>query len=103
MCKPFGLQGQVWCDKITDKTPIESSFGLTGYKFYLRKVFGFFGPRETPEVEGIVGPVLAYDVSKQTNNEFREVEITFDLINYPNAAMDPTILDGIGNSLHFNK
>lgn len=101
LCTPLGLNGQVWCDKVAQLTPIQNPYGITGYKLYLHRVFGFLGSG-TPDDDGIVGPVLAYDVSKYTNNVFREVQITPDLYTYTNVV-DPAILNQIGDSLRFSK
>lgn len=99
-CGPIGLNGQVYCDKVTLQTTLQNPNGISGYKLYLRRISGPVGGIAT---ESTVGPVLAYEISKQTDNVLREVEISILFDNKTNESIDPAILDAIGNSLRFTQ
>jgi len=51
--------------------------------------------------EATIGPVLSYDVSKQTNNVLRAVEILISPPDNSKSSINPSVLDDIGNSLRF--
>jgi len=101
-----GPQGESYYDKVVQQIPIKNPYGLTGFKLYfhfVEKNYDNQGTLVTVEDYNVKAPILAYDVSKQTDNVLRELEIASYEANKTVPTIDPSILDSIGNSLRFSQ
>jgi hypothetical protein len=103
-CKASGSEGQSYCDKVTQQTPLQNQHRLTGYKFYFHWLHQKFQRSAFVTVEeATVGPVLVYDISKQTNNAVRGLRISMDPIVSQTNSIDHSVLDSIGDSIRFSQ
>ena len=103
-CKASGVEGQSYCDKLVQQIPLQNPHGLTGYKYYFHWLHQkWLASNSTWETlkEATVGPVLAYDVSKQTNNAIRGVQILIAPLSDQVSSIDTSVLDSIGYSIRF--
>ncbi len=92
-----------YCDKVSKQDSLQNPYKLTGYRLYFHWIQTTYNnvSRKGTSKDAIVGPVFVYDVSKQTNNKLRDIEIGGVLDDRTNV--DPSILDTIGNSLRFSR
>jgi len=103
-CKASGSEGQSYCDKVTQQTPLQNQHQLTGHKFYFHWLHQKFqGSAFVTVEEATVGPVLVYDISKQTNNAVRGLRISIDPIGSQTNSIDHSVLDSIGDSIRFSQ
>lgn len=103
MCESLasGVEGQSYFDKVIQQIPLQNPHGLTGYEFYFHwRSEKFNGDNPVTDGDATAGPILAYDVSRQTNNVLREVEIIIGPPNSP-STINHSTLDKIGNSMRF--
>ena len=95
-----GPYGHSQFENATQQTPINNSYGVSGYKFYFRRVSTSNLDGNNKTEEKTVGPVFLLDLSGQTNNFLKSIEI-FSSQEDNLSASESETLDIIVNSLRF--